>query len=386
MKTKIIQGLKFLTIPFLGLSMMGNKGCNDKPEARLLRMDVEIGSMKTQPLQVEDQEAIKIDQLTKALFSRAIYSHNHFSITNLVEEQPGTGVMARSLSSTGPSSKHTELDQKILFNYGFKSESADNGESTSDAPTLTTKTLDVPTCQWEEPQLVLNSDVLGFELVNKTDLGLGYSPSGTHLDQLKGTVKFSTFRLDYGVAAVNPLLNRTVASTEAVSHKSSVDVEFDFGKNSPLTINFFYQDALVKVIKEGMNKSLNRLVARLEEQTTTSGKDWNKDVWESRVVLDPAICGNDECVAIRGGSLNRIKIGDRFHVINMIHTWEGEPCASNLVRSVPNINAINEIIIESVGDTVSVGRVLTKDRSVAVEPGAMVKLVYLNDPPPPSKK
>jgi len=377
LSTKINTKAKFLLLPILGLSLMGNKGCNEKEEKRLLRMDVEIGRMRTLPLQVEEQEEIKIDLLVKNLFSRVIYNHKHFSVMNPVEE-PVTPNLIRS-AAVNAKNKYSDKDYQLLLNYGFNA----NEKSES---LFQTRSFEVPSCQWEAPQLTLNSDVLGFELVNKTELGLGYSPSGTHLDQLKGKFKFSNFRLDYGISAINPLLRRTVATTEAVTHQSTVDVEFDFGQNSPITIDFFYQEALVKVIKDGMTKSLNRLVARLQDQTADVGNDWNRDIWESRVLLDPAICGDDDCVAIRGGSLNRIKIGDRFKTLNMIHTWEGEPCESKLLRSVPDQNAINEIIIESVGDAVSIGRVQTKNRDVIVAPGAMVKLVLLNEPIPKDKK
>jgi len=377
-KEKIKTSFQFLLIPILGLLMMGNKGCNQKEEARLLRMDVEIGNMRTLPLQVEDQEEIRIDQLTKNLFSRTIYNHNHFSVVNPVVEEPVEDLSSRSLSST-TNRKYSEKDYQILTNYGFT-----GIEGTSSL--FQTRALEVPSCQWESPQLTLNSDVLGFELVNKSELGLGYSPSGTHLDQLKGKVKFVNFRLDYGITAVSPLLLRTVASTEAVTHQSSVEVAFDFGQNSPLTIDFFYQEALVKVIKDGMNKSLDRLVGRLKEQTTTAGKDWNYDVWESRVLLDPVICDSDDCVAIRGGSLNRIKIGDHFKIYNMMHSWEGEPCESKLLRSVPDTNTMNEIVIESVGDAVSIGRIQTSESGIKVEPGAMVKLNWMNEPAPAPKE
>lgn len=381
MKAKIKATYKYLFIPILGLATMGNKGCDNKQE-RLLKMDVEIGSMKTLPLQVEDQQEIRIDQLTKSLFSRVIYDHNHFSIVNPVIEPMTNNNLATKSLAEGQKKKFSDRDSKMLMAYGF-SGLEQKGETSLD---VQTRAVEVPSCQWEKPQLTLNSDVLGFELVNDVKLGLGYSPSGTHLDQLKGKVSFSNFRLDYGISAVHPLLNRMVASTEAVTNQSKVKVEFDFGQNSPITIDFFYQEALVKVIKDGMTKSLNRLVARLQDQTVDAGKDWNLNVWESRVLLDPTICGADDCVAIRGGSLNHIKIGDRFKIFNMIHTWEGQPCESKLLRSVPDMNLVNEIVVESVGDAVSIGRVQTKGSGINVEPGAMVKLMLLNQPIPTQKK
>ncbi len=379
---KILK-INFIILPLLGLSLMGNKGCDDKNQARLLRMDVEIGQIKSMPLQVDQEKAIQIDQLTRDLFSRAIYNHEHFTIVNTIIAPPtesNSSVSLKASNVKNVTTAFTSTDLKILSDYGFQSSVKENEG-------FNTKAFqEVPRCQWESPHLTLNSDVLGFELVNSMKLGLGYSPSGTHLDQLQGKVKFVNFRLDYGISAYHPLLKRLVASTEAVEHQSSVDVEFDFGQNSPITIDFFYQEALVKVIKDGMKKSLNRLVARLQEQTTGVGKDWNKDVWESRVILDPAICGTDDCVAIRGGTLNNIKLGDKFFVTNMIHTWEGDPCDSNLLRSVPDPTAKNEVIIESVGDTVSIGRVQNTDSGVLVEPGAMVKVELLNEPAPKKKK
>lgn len=380
------QNLKYIFLPIVGLSLMGNKGCDDAKNARLLRMDVEIGEMKTLPLMVDDQRQIQIDQLTRELFARSIYSHKHFTVVNNMVSPPrqtgGTSAFQKTSSVRSEvNSSYTENDLKMLEEYGFQLESqkVDNQFHAK---------LDgeVPHCQWESPQLRLNSDVLGFELVNRAKLGIGYSPSGTHLDQLTGKVKFVNFRLDYGIMAIHPLLNRMVASTEAKEFQSSVEVEFDFGQNSPITIDFFFQEPLVKVIKNGMSKALDRLVKRLKDQTTGEGRDWNKDVWESRVLLDPTICGNDDCVAIRGGTLNRIKLGDRFTVTNMFHTWEGNPCESNLIRSVPDPSAVNEIVIESVGDTVSIGRVQSKDVRVLADPGAMVKVQMLNEPEPESKK
>lgn len=379
---KILK-INFILMPLLGLSLMGNKGCDDKKKDRLLRMDVEIGQMKTLPLQVNQEREIQIDQLSRELFGRAIFNHQHFTIVNTVPRPPSengnSGDMKLS-QSTAEYSSMTATDLQILKEYGFNLNSTMNHQNNQ----YNAKTLqEVPRCQWDRPQLILNSDVIGFELVNSVNLGLGYSPSGTHIDQLNGKVKFVNFRLDYGITAIHPLLNRVVVATEAVEHQSSVEVEFDFGQNSPITIDFFFQEALVKVIKDGMKKSLNRLEARLQEQTTGQGKDWNKDVWESRVILDPAICGSDDCVAIRGGTLNNIKIGDEFSVANMIHTWEGNPCESNLIRSIADLETKNTIVIESVGDTVSIGRVQksnSDNSGIVVEPGAMVKVEKLNEP------
>jgi hypothetical protein len=63
----------------------------------------------------------------------------------------------------------------------------------------------------------------------------------------------------------------------------------------------------------------------------------------------------------------------------MIHSWEGEPCQSKLLRSIPDSSSTQEISIETVGDAVAVGRVTTNNGS-AIEPGAMVKLQMLNEP------
>jgi hypothetical protein len=379
MKSKLIN----LLIPFLGLSLMGNKGCQ-KEEPRILRMDVEIGHIRTLPLKVERQEEILIDQLTRELFSRTIYAHNHFSVVNTVSE-PGeqtfasnssnlAGDMAIEPGTIDSNPKYGARDQALLEDYGFIPRAADSSKSFYGGG-------EVPNCEWEKPQLDLNSDVLGFELVNRTGIGVGYSPSGTHLDELRGKIKFVNFRLDYSITAIHPLLQRLVASTEAVEYKTSVELEFDFGQNAPITVDFFHQEAMTKVIREGMKKSLDQLIVRLEEQTIGAGKDWNQDIWESRVLLDPAICDSTECVAIRGGSLNRIKLGDRFSVTNMIHTWEGEPCASNLIRSIPDPASRAEIVIESVGDAVSVGRVLTNN-GAGLTAGGMVKVTLLNEPKP----
>jgi hypothetical protein len=325
----------------LSLTLMGNQSCqSQKPASRTLRLDVEVGHIRTLPLKVENQEEILIDRLTHELFGRSIFTHNYFTVTN------------------GSIMTFANKDHQLLSQYGF----LDYEE--------------VPHCQWESPQLQLNSDMLGFELVNRTGLGIGYSPSGTRLDQLRGKIKFVQFRMDYSILALQPLMQRMVAATDAVTYKSSVNLEFDFGQNSPITVDFFYQESMVKAIRDAMKKSLDQLIVRLKEQSPTSGKDWNNDIWESRVLFDPAMCDSDECVAIRGGRLNQIKVGDRFTVSNMIYTWDDKPCTSKLLRSVPEINNQNEIVIESVGDAVAIGRV-QGSHNVAVEPGALVRTKLL---------
>lgn len=356
----------YLLTPVVALISMGNKGCEQpQQDTRILKMDVDIGHIKTLSLKINNQDDILIDTLSKELFSRSIFSHNRFTVLNQPESTQSQKISSKSAQSQ-LNSRFSNKDLSILSKYGFL-----NSEVQSQK--INGIQSEIPNCQWEKPQLTLNSDVLGFELSDRTGLELGYSPSGTHLDEIRGKIKFINFRLDYGITAIHPLLNRVVGSTNTVEYKSSIDLAFDFGKNAPLTIDFFYQEGMVKVIKDGMRKSLDELVTQLQKQTTGAGKDWNKDIWESRVLFDPAICDTNDCIAVRGGTMNGIKIGDHFNVTNMIHTWDGEPCQSKLLRSIPDVSTTKELIIESVGDAVSVGRFQTNQAS-EIQPGAMVRL------------
>lgn len=351
-------------IPALSLCLLGNKGCEEKKDSRILRMDVALGAIRTLPLKVNDQDEILIDQLNRDLFSRSIYNHDHFTIVT-------TSSAPQALQTNDqvtPQNHFSETDSALLGRYGFQL----HGEQLNDA--LTTNG-EVPRCEWETPQLTLDSDVLGFELVNRNGIGVGYTPTGTHFDRLRGRINFNNFRLDYGITASDPLLNRTVAKTETVGYKSSVEVTFDFGQDSLFTVDFFYQEALVKVIREGMKKSLDALLVRLGQQTAGAGKDWNKNIWESRVLFDPVICETGDCIAIRGGRLNRIKEGDVFNVTNMIYSWEGEPCNSNLRRSIPDKGSQRLLTIDTVGDAVAVGHIIKGD--VDIQPGAQVQLNHL---------
>lgn len=393
-------GLKSMIPIFViaGLSM-GNEGCEeqqDKP--RVLKMDIEIGSLKGRVVRLPNGESVDFPYVANSLFYRQVINHDHFVIGNpvptslMLASQGGQfkaqGVTDASSAEAAPSGLVSGRDVAVLENYGLLRQTRLEGQSLMQGRTSEREVVEgkasasqvskLPACLYDLPQSLLGGEVISFQMTGGGGIGIGYGPGGDLPGSAAGRINFQSSKLELGLRTDDPLTQQAIAIGDGIARQSQVQFGLDFVPGVPVGISFFYNTPITDVIRNAMDDGLNQIVDRYKNLLSTN-KDWN-EVWESRVIYDPEIVNNDTHIAFRGGYRAGVKIGDTFQVTNLHYAWEGAACYTRLKYKIPlTVTPIAEATVVSVGDNVSVAVVkyLTEQK---IQPGAQVKVLKLVEP------
>lgn len=393
-------GLKSMIPIFViaGLSM-GNEGCEeqqDKP--RVLKMDIEIGSLKGRVVRLPNGESVDFPYVANSLFYRQVINHDHFVIGNpvptslMLASQGGQfkaqGVTDASSAEAAPSGLVSGRDVAVLENYGLLRQTRLEGQSLMQGRTSEREVVEgkasasqvskLPACLYDLPQSLLGGEVISFQMTGGGGIGIGYGPGGDLPGSAAGRINFQSSKLELGLRTDDPLTQQAIAIGDGIARQSQVQFGLDFVPGVPVGISFFYNTPITDVIRNAMDDGLNQIVDRYKNLLSTN-KDWN-EVWESRVIYDPEIVNNDTHIAFRGGYRAGVKIGDTFQVTNLHYAWEGAACYTRLKYKIPlTVTPIAEATVVSVGDNVAVAVVkyLTEQK---IQPGAQVKVLKLVEP------
>lgn len=397
------------TIPLVlilaGLSM-GNKGCDDaKEKPRVLRMDVEIGTIHARPVHLPTGEVIDFAYAANTLFYRQVMNDDHFVITNAVPSPTSlmgvathASVSAHS-SSSNSTSRNYELssdvshqDQVVLERFGFmrqlekKATTLSYHASEFSTSASQAEYQQLPACLYDMPQAQLGGEVISFEATWGAGIGVGYGNDGSSLPgNASGKVNFSRSRLEIGLRADDPLTHNTVAIADGVAHQEKVKFGVRFIPGIPIGLDFFFNTPLSNVIRTSMDRGLDKIVDSYKKMMSLTGK-WD-EVWESRVVYDPIVVDNDTHIAFRSGYRANVQVGDTFTVTNLHYVWEGSPCETRLKYKIPlTTSPVAEVEVISVGDNVAVAQVKQYLLDQRIKPGAQVKILKLKEPPKKKSK
>lgn len=380
---------------------MGNQGCEEQQDnTRVLRMDVELASLKARPVQLPNGETIDFQTVSNTLFYGQVMNNKHFAISTPVpapQAAPQRSMVANASTKSG-GGEISEGDESLLARFGFDAvfvqtpvlettrERIDFGAPVISQPAAGNNNGasasqpvagGIPACLYNSPQAVLGGDMVSFEASRGAAVRIGYGQDGQALTPgAGGNVRFEQTKLDIRLRSDDPLSRQGVAIGDGVAYSSKVDVSVSFVPGVPVGLDFFYKTALADVIKKAMDKALDQIVGMYKSQMSPKNS-WD-DVWESRVLYDPVISNNDTHVAIRGGYRSSIRVGDRFRVTNTRYVWTGAECVSPLRYKIPLSNepgALVEVI--TVGDNVAVAKVLENVSERAILPGATVKIESL---------
>lgn len=401
-RTRSALGIHLL-LPLIALSAlsMGNKGCEEAPKSRALKMDVELGTLKGRVIRLPNGETIDFPYVANALFYREVIKHDHFLIANPLPTSmamvSGGGAFKMASGKTEDLSDEAGLvspkDVAVLDQYRFLDKVRAQGQAIVDG-TVSMKdavegkfsasaTSSLPACLYEMPQALLGGEVLSFEATWGVGLGIGYNPNGDLPGSVGGKVNFSQSKFEIGLRTENPLSRQVIAIGDGVSRQSKVDVGLDFASGLPIGLNFFFNTPITDVIRAGMKDGLDQIVDTYIERRSPN-KDWN-EVWESRVIYDPELVNGDTHVAFRAGELAGVKIDDTFKISNMHYEWEGAPCTTRLKYSIVRTSTpIATAKVVSVGDNVAVAKVTyltdTTNADLRIQPGAQIKVLKLVEP------
>jgi hypothetical protein len=394
-----ISSLGFrIVLPMFALAglSMGNQSCQQPTEAaRVLKMDVELGSLKGRVVKMPTGESIDFPYVANSLFYRQVINHDHFVIANPVPTSlalaSAKGVFktqsTKDSSSTAaaPSGMVSSTDISVLDAYGLlrntRAEGAQlmNGSKSEkeviEGKATATSVSALPACLYDLPQAILGGEVISFEATWGAGLGVGYNTGGDLSGGVGAKVNFSSSKLELGLRTDDPLTRQVVAIGDGVSTQSKVNFGIDFSSGLPIGLDFFYNTPITDVIRSGMTDGLDQIVAKYKSMLSVKG-DWN-EVWESRVIYDPEIVNGDTHVAIGSGYRGGVQIGDTFSISNLHYAWEGAACYTRLKYKIPLTAtpiATGEVV--SVGDNVAVLKI-TYLIEQQIQPGAQVKVLKL---------
>ena len=374
---------KILTfVVALGALSMGNESCQ-KAKGRILKMDVEVGSMQAKPVRLPTGEVIDFPQVTNALFYRQVMNSDHFVIAG---QNAGNSASTQRFSAvkrpSGPAMNElTKNDQAVLSNFGFLNKSS-TGKLSFNA--VSDDDAQMPACLYQLPLARLGGEVISFQTTFGGGVNVGYGRDGSIIPvQVGGNVDFESAKLELGLRWDDPLRRQVVAIADGVSHQAKVKFGVAFSPGVPLGLNFFFNTPLSDVIRTAMDRGLALMVGSYTEKM--GQKTWH-EAWESRVVFDPVIADNDTHIAFKGGSFAGLKPGDTFVATNLHYQWEGAACDTPLRYKIPVSDPVAELEVIRNGDTVTVARVTKYLSETRIRPGAQIKLLKLWEPPPEPKK
>ncbi len=393
-------GLKSMIPIFViaGLSM-GNEGCEeqqDKP--RVLKMDIEIGTLKGRVVKMPNGETVDFPYVANSLFYRQVINHDHFVIgnpvpTSLMLASQGGQFKAQSITDASsaeaaPSGLVSGRDVAVLEQYSLLRQTRLEGQSLMqgrvserevvEGKTTAAEVSKLPACLYDLPQSLLGGEVISFQMTGGGGIGIGYGPGGDLPGSAAGRIDFQSSKLELGLRTDDPLTQQAIAIGDGIARQSQVQFGLDFVPGIPIGISFFYNTPITDVIRNAMDDGLNQIVDRYKNLLSTN-KDWN-EVWESRVIYDPEIVNNDTHIAFRGGYRAGVKIGDTFQVTNLHYAWEGAACYTRLKYKIPlTVSPIAEATVVSVGDNVSVA-IVKYLMEQKIQPGAQIKVLKLVEP------
>jgi hypothetical protein len=402
---------KYYIVPVImiaGLSM-GNSSCQQQQgeSGRYLKMDAEVGLITAAPVLLPNGTTVDFPYVANALFYREVMNDDHFVIIGALPVVPpmssavspapaSVSMSAKSVKASSPGSL-SDKDTQLLIKYA----APDSGSSSSATGNMLSEKLSaqdaasssgsmdpvMPACLYTKPQVHLDGNVFNFQLTYGGGLSIGFTNSGGQLAQTGGalggigvSVAFTNMSLDMGFNAKNPL--RVDAAPMFISDPVGSSISIKAGLDIPVYgvpvgLDFMYQSDIVDVIRSTMDDGLSSIVNNWKMQPSYAGQ-WN-NLWESRVLYQPKLVDNDTTVIIRGGGESLMMVGDSFNIYNMDYLWQGEPCATDLVASIPQTALTDPFATATVlvvGDNISVLK-LTPLKDGAVQPGALVKISKL---------
>jgi hypothetical protein len=377
-----------------GLSM-GNQSCQQPVAAtRVLKMDVEVGSMKAKPVTLPTGETIDFPYVVNSLFYRQVMANDHFVIGNIIPSPSSTAAATAAAAQvrlegvSAPAVETKSNDEQMLERYGFLDGIRAQAQSQLQSPllqaTATTPAAApvMPQCLYDSPQAKMGGEMISFEATWGVGVGVGYTNSGSSLSGgVGGKVNISASQLQLGLRTDDPLTQQTDVISDGIANQMKMNFAVSFFAGVPLGLDFFFNSPLANVIKSAMDKGLVKMVTSYENQRSVN-KSWS-DVWESRVVYDPILVDNDTHIAFRGGYRAGIQIGDTFTVTNLHYMWEGDACSTPLKYRIPlTTTPVAEVQVVSVGDNVAVAVVSKYLIDQRILPGAQVKIMALKQPTP----
>lgn len=216
---------------------------------------------------------------------------------------------------------------------------------------------EVQQCILDKRQVRLSGAVTSFEMVSSNSISIGYSPAGDSSWGIGGELEAEKAKLYMNVLAwhspdfvTTSVVGGANGDHTAKMRRTKFDVSWG---NFTVSPSFYKRTDLSKVTQEATKKALNDIKQQLDSNEALA--------WKSVVTKV-----DEPTITIAAGSLDGVKVGDKFRIENMRHAWRGTPCRSRYEGVEVDDAAIVEIIqvrgteadaipIERMGDGIYVG-------------------------------
>jgi len=368
MKIQMIlkQGLKATMVFAVAGLLMGNQSCEKKPapEARTLKKIVEIGQIASRPIQLPDGNVFDFQFVVNQQIYNVLYESKAFAFRYNAPVE-GLGVFS---------------DGTVLARLNLGKESSEFIEKTMGQ---NANEMLIPSkeawCLLNKPQARINGAVTSFELVGGGGLSLGFTPAGDHnITGIGASFKMQKYELEVILNALAPIKKTLLASVSQRNTKTDSEIGFQIQFGSfAVGPSYFSQTPMAKVTRKNLEGAVNSLKEELK-----------KEEWFTRVLDFNE--GDNNLVAIIGGSDTGVRKGDQLAIYTETTFWKGEPCNSELAfEGGISGSPVAIIEIEDVSAEVSSGHVtqLFQDFNPKNIVGAKVKVHKLKeDTPAPAAK
>jgi hypothetical protein len=346
--SQLIKGLFFVA---LAGSLMGNQGCEQKPEAlplsgRQLKKRADLGQITASTMNLPGGGKFDFRFVANAQIYDVLVKSGQFAMTY---EQP-TAEAQLPVSINGRDAqklKSWRLMPKVNSYAQYSDEAS---------------------CMINIPQVRIGGTIRSFEAVGGGGVSIGFNPAGSFDVSMipSASVMIEKAQLDLGLVAYSPLTKGLFSSIDVTSKQTKVDLNLsiNFG-NFSLGPKFYFQSPLSKVTKSGLEKAVKVIADDLQQVP-----------WNTRVLAD-----HDTHIAIMGGSNVGLREGDQLAIYNETHYWEGEPCKSKYLGGASNSKEPVAIIeVTELGEDIAQTRVLMQTDRNPKEGAKVVVHKLVEDP------
>lgn len=328
MKQKL---LKSVGIIGLGLSLMGNEGCEQAPvvEQRILKWYADAGSIKSPPINFGEGAKFDFGYVASEQLHGVLYNSKGFT-----SSYKGPGIM---MSQRGPVLAGAEG----MYQKAFGTQTVGNDLYFSAEAR----------CLIHLPDIKIDGNVLSYEMNSGNNITIGFNQLigaiNPNLDlgaRFRVTVRELAMQIR-GMDIAKDLYTgapKTIGSPIVRERSRDVDGQIDLNYNQIKLGYGWYNSTPLATVTE---RALNSAVDIIKDEM-------NKVKWSTKI-LDLKPFGNetnpfgDLGYVIKGGADVNLKQGDLVEFYQDITIWSGKPCESNFngyQRVNPRPIAVGEVI------------------------------------------
>lgn len=344
-----------LMAPLAGL-LMGNQQCKDpKPEVRELHRRVEMGTIQAPDIILPDGKPFDFKFVANAQMYDVLKKTKSFSTSTM------DGTFDLEQMTDADRQTFNRCDDDVLNPQGL----AVNAK--------TGKISVVATCMINQPQAVIEGNILNFDIVNKAGISFNlFNPVNLGLSV---DVQKATLAMSYN--AEDPFIKgHVLAATTAKANQfeTAVGANINFGAFS-IGPKAYFKSELSGVVNQAMQNGITDLKKQMDQASP----------WYATVLRN---CDQAILINAGGAADAGLKVGDVLEVYNIRYQWSGEVCTSQLEGSAPSTPIGSPIAVAqvvTVGDTISEAKII-EQTTTKIQPGSRVYVRKLIDPPQPPKQ